>query len=703
MSSKSAIRTETGNDGIAILWWDSPGERANVMNEAALDDFHTAMTGLLADDAVTGIIVTAAKADFLSGADLKMLTRLFDADAASIQAGVRRMTDLLRAMDKAGKGIVAAINGHALGGGLELALACHHRIVADDPRLQLGLPEVKLGLIPGFGGTQRLGRLIGALAAARLIGEGRSLSPADALAQKLVHQVVPAADLLTAARAWLADPGRTSRQPWDAKGWRLPGGPVQSAGGVQLFSGTAATVTRTTLGHYPAPAAALSSLYHGLQLPFERGQQVETTAFVAQVKGAVAPAMVKTLFFAMNDANAGRARPPGPAPAAIRHVGIVGAGLMGAGIGYAAARAGLTVTLLDRDAASTQAGKDYSARLVEKDVARGRLSPEKAEVLLARIRTSLDYQDFAPCDVVVEAVFEDRALKQSVLARLEAVVRPDCLIASNTSTLPIGGLAAGMARPGRFLGLHFFSPVEKMPLVEIISGAETTEAALAAGFDAVRALRKTPVAVRDGRGFFTTRVFASYMMEGLALLAEGVAPALLDNAGRQAGMPMGPLRLADMVNIDLAVKIDDQTRADLGDAHIDHPGMAVARRMVALGRLGEKTRAGFYDHAGRDAVLWAGLGGEFPPAARQPGIAAVIERLMHIQAVEYLRCRAEGIVTRGEDADIASILGWGYPPFTGGLASHVTGQGEALVRSRCDALADLHGERYRPPAQRSTI
>ncbi len=694
--SQPPVRIEPPIDGIATLVWNVAGQPMNVFDEAATLAFLDAVERLLADPAITGVVIASERPEFHVGADIKLLQTLFDAPAADVHRNVTRVTAALRAIETSGKTFVAAINGHALGGGLEMALACHARIVSDAPGLKLGLPEVKLGLIPGFGGTQRLARLIGGIEALRLIGEGRTLTAQKAFAAGLVQEILPATDLMRAARDWIAA-HPAARQPWDAKGYRVPGGAVQSANGVQMFAGASGNLRKATFGNYPAPPAAADCIYHGLQLPFDQGQRRETRTFVGQVKGSVARAMAATLFQGLNAANALEGRPAGHPRRDFGRIGIVGAGLMGAGIAYAAARRGVRVVLVDRDHDTAARGVGYSERLCSKTVARGGMDAADAAALLARIQAADDVDALANCDAVIEAVFEDAALKADILARVEAVVRQDTLIASNTSTLPITGLAAALKRPERFLGLHFFSPVEKMPLLEVISGAETQPATLAAAFDLAKVLRKTPIAVNDGRAFFTTRVVSSYITEGMAMAMEGVRPALIENAGRAAGMPMGPLRLADMVALDLAIRISDQASADLGESYHEHPGLAAARRLAALGRVGEKSKAGFYDYDGQAASLWPGLGDTFPVASGQPAGDEVQRRLLFVQAAETLRCFEERVIERPGDADIASILGWGFPPFTGGVASWMRHQGAAALQVESRTLAARHGARFAIP------
>lgn len=673
MSQLEVMSVTTSEDGVAVLTWNCADQAVNAFSEASSAEFVEKVEALLANPQVKGVVIASAKSDFHSGADLKMLQRLFDSASDETLANVRRMTTALRQMECAGKTLVAAINGHALGGGLEMALACHARIVADDGRIKIGLPEVKLGLMPGFGGTQRLPRLIGAQAALRMIGEGRTLNPAAALKQGVVTEVVPAAQLLACARQWVLDhPGAS--QPWDSKGFKVPGGAVQSVAGVPLFAGASATTRKMTYGNYPAATSVLNAIYHGLQLPFEAGQARESRLFVGLIKSPQARAMVNTLFFGINAANSLKSRPEGFERREFTRIGVVGAGLMGAGIAHVAAKRGLQVVVIDQDLEGAAKARRYSEKVCATEVAKGKLEAARAEALLARIELAQDYASLKGCEVVIEAVFEDRSLKEQVLAAIESAVEDDTLIASNTSTLPIGSLDGAVRKPERFVGLHFFSPVEKMPLVEVISGANTSPKTLAQSLDFCSALGKTPIAVGDGRAFYTTRVFASYVTEGLALLSEGCPPALLENAARCAGMPMGPLRLADMINIDLIVKISDQTHQDMGGAYTEHAGVSVARAMVAQHRLGEKVGAGFYEYKGRnEARLWTGLGQLFPQVSTLPEAHTIGDRLLKAQANELALCMAQGVIKDGGDADVGSILGWGFPPFTGGVASYAAG------------------------------
>lgn len=700
MTTHLAVRVD---DSIAtVLWNTQPAHQPNTFSDASIAEFETAIRALLADDAIKGVVITSAKPDFIVGADLQMLAQARALSREEFFHRVRRLQSLFREIETSGKPVIAAINGSALGGGLELALACHARIAADDPKLRLGLPEVQLGLLPGAGGTQRMPRLIGAREALGLITQGKAIPAARAKELGLISEIVPPAELLARAQllaATMTDPV----QPWDRKGFRIPGGEVHSAAGVETFAGGNAMITRETWGNYPAPRLAAYAVYHGLQLPIDQGFKVEARGFVELAFHPKTRAMIRTLFFSMGEAKRLKNRPKAVPVRQYTRIGVLGAGLMGHGIAHAAATNGIDVVLLDVTRDAAEAGKQRIAAILEDAVKKGRLAAERARAALARVHPTDDYADLKGVELVVEAVFEQRELKRGVTARAEAVIGPDAIFGSNTSTLPITGLAAASQRPAQFIGLHFFSPVEKMPLVEVILGAQTSEATLAQSLDFVKAIGKTPIVVRDGRGFFTSRVFGTYVTEGVGMLAEGVLPALIDNAGRLAGMPMGALTVADMVNIDLSYKIREQTRADLGDRYVAHPADRVIDFMVERKRYGQKTRAGFFDYADGDKRLWPELTTHFPPAAAQPALEEVKRRLLHIQAIETLRCLEEGIVQRPQDADVGSILGWGFCPFWGGVASYADQVGAKRLEAECDELAARLGPRFAPPQLLRTL
>lgn len=687
------------DDGIATLSWNLPARSQNVLNGESCEAFFAAAARALQDAAVKGMLVTSAKPDFIAGGDLEWLQASDSAE--TLFARTCELHRALRALETGGKPVAIAMPGSALGGGLEIALAGHYRVAADNPKARFGLPEVTLGLLPGGGGTQRLSRLVGVQASLPLLLEGKRLKAADALAAGILHAVVPAGEEIAAARAWLLDASRrTATQPWDAKGFRIPGGALTHPSVQQVFMAANALARQKTYGNYPAVASILSCVYEGLLTDLDTGLKTEARYFVKAVLSPEAKAMIRTLFFGMNEANKLAARPAGVPTQRYRKVGVLGAGMMGAGIAYVSAKAGLDVVLIDTGEEAAARGKDYSRKLVDKQVQRGRLAREKADALLAKIVPTTDFARLDGAQLVIEAVFEDRAIKADVTRRSEAVLAPDALFASNTSTLPITGLAQASARRANFIGLHFFSPVDKMPLVEVIVGRDTSEATLARALDYVKTIGMTPIVVNDSRGFYTSRVFSTYVLEGLAMLAEGVAPALIENAGLLAGMPVGPLALTDEVSSELIHKITRQTRADLGDAYVARPGEDVAARMVELGRLGRKAGLGYYDYpaSGGKKALWPGLAQEFPLAAEQPDVAALIERLVTVQAVETARCLEERVLTTARDADVGAILGWGFPAFRGGPASYIHGVGVDAFVATCDRLAARHGARFAAPA-----
>lgn len=693
------IRYEVDDQGIATITWDMQNSPMNVLNEGSIRAYADLVEKAIADDNVKGVVVTSARNEFIAGADLRELLRSSEQSAEELFGWIQNLQGLFRKQETGKKPFVAAINGTALGGGLELTLACHYRVAADNPRTKLGLPEVKLGLLPGGGGTQRLARLIGARASLPLMTEGKHLSPDKALEAGMIHAVVPADELLSAAKQYILD-GGSAKQPWDDRKFRVPDGGVQSPKGYETFIGGAAMLQKATWGVYPAPKAIMACVYHGLQLPIDQGLKVEARQFVKLARGAVAQNMIRTLFFSLNDANKLKRRPEGVPTQEYTKVGVLGAGMMGAGLAYSLAFSGVEVVLIDRDAESAERGKAYSEGLLQKRVKRGRMTEEAAKEVLDRITPTTDYAQLEGAQMVIEAVFEDRGIKATVTKKAEEVLGSSAIFASNTSTLPITGLAEASSRPANFIGLHFFSPVDKMPLVEIIVGEETSDETLARSMDLVKKIRKTPIVVNDSRGFYTSRVFATYVQEGIAMLSEGVNPALIDNAGRMAGMPVGPLALADEVSIELMYKIAKQTRADLGDAYVEHPATVVATKMVeSLERIGKKAGAGFYDYPeGGKKHLWSGLTEHFPLADEQPSVEEVQQRLLHIQGIEAARCYEENVVTEPADADVGSIMGWGFCPQHGGVLSYIQTIGVREFVQQCDALAKAHGERFAPPA-----
>jgi len=707
------IRVDKDADGVVTLTWDMPGRSMNVLSEASIAEYVAAADAAIADPAVKGVVVTSGKPAFIAGADLSMLQK--QTGAAGLAGGSKTATAkaifdnlmqfnlALRRIEKGGKPFVAAINGMALGGGLEVCLACHHRIVANDPRIQLGLVEAKVGLMPGAGGTQRLPRLMGAMAALPLMLEGRTLAPTAALKGGLVHKVVPAADLIKEAKAYIKAGGKAS-QPWDEKGFRVPGGDPYSPAGGQVFVAGNAMLHAKTMGNYPAQEAIMSAVYEGLLVPIDAALRIEARYMTTVMMHPTSRNMIRSLFINMQKANKLERRPAGVPPARLGRIGVLGAGMMGAGIAYVSALAGLDVVLIDRTDAEAEKGKDISAKLLAKQVERGRMAQEAASAVLARISPATDFDRLKDVDLLIEAVFEDRAIKADVTRRAAAALPPHAVFASNTSTLPITGLAEAWSAagrdPGAFIGIHFFSPVDRMQLVEIIRGKLTSDAALAHAMDYVKHIRKTPVVVNDARGFFTSRVFATYTREGLLMLGEGVAPALIENAGKMTGMPMPPLALSDEVALDLIHKINKQTEKDVGGAYRRSAAEDLIETLVVkLGRLGKKAGKGFYDYPtdGRKH-LWAGLAELAPRAAEQPSVAELKTRFLYIQALETARCMEEKVVTEPEDADVGAILGWGFAPWSGGPLSLIDTVGVAEFVRQCDRLAQAHGPRFAPNA-----
>jgi 3-hydroxyacyl-CoA dehydrogenase/enoyl-CoA hydratase/3-hydroxybutyryl-CoA epimerase len=678
---------------------DLPGRPMNVVGDALMAGLAEAAERLATDPTVKALILASAKADFCAGGDLdNMFTWTRPEQPFEASMAMKRV---LRRMETTGKPVVAVIAGHALGGGLEIALACHARIVVDDPKIKLGQPEVKLGLLPGGGGTQRLPRLVGQQAALQICAEGHDIAPAKALAMGLVSELArDRDDLMFKARTWCATHEK-SQQPWDAPRFRWPGGDSRSPASVQMFSIAPSIAAARSYGNYPAVQHILSCVFEGGLLDFDRACELESRFFAACVMSPESKAMIGTLWFQLNAIKKGASRPAGPAKSTVNKLGILGAGMMGAGIAYVSAKAGIEVVLLDSTLAAAEKGKAYSQGLLDHAVKKGRSTPDKRDALLARITPTTDYAALAGCDLVIEAVFEDRAVKAEVTANAEAVIPPSAVFASNTSTLPISGLARASSRPASFIGLHFFSPVDKMPLVEIIVGEQTADDTLARAFDYVLQIGKTPIVVNDSRGFYTSRVFATYVMEGITMLKEGVHPRSIEVAGLQAGMPMPPLALQDEVSLSLVLHVAEQTKKDLaaeGKAMTEHPGLSVVRQLCEIGRIGKKAGQGFYDYGDDGKRLWPGLAGLYPVAAEQPAQRELMDRLLFAQANEAARCLEEGVLRSVADGNIGSIFGWGFAPFRGGALQFIETLGVPVFVARARELAARHGPRFEPAA-----
>jgi 3-hydroxyacyl-CoA dehydrogenase/enoyl-CoA hydratase/3-hydroxybutyryl-CoA epimerase len=705
------FKLETDADGIALVTWDAPGRSMNVIDMKAIEELSDIVEKATADEKVKGVVITSGKDSFCAGADLTML-EIFSREFADMvrtqgeEMAVkhlfeesRRLSLLYRRIETCGKPWVAAINGTALGGGFELPLACHHRVASDNPKTRVGLPEIKIGLFPGAGGTQRLARMMAPGDALQLLLKGDQLRLNRAKASKLVDNVVPAADLIKTAKEWIKGGGK-AKAPWDVDGFRLPGGPVYSKAGMQVFPAANAIYRRETYDNYPAARAIMQVVYEGLQLSMDLALRVESRWFAKILRSPEAAAMIRTLFVSMQELNKGARRPADVPATKLKKVGVLGAGFMGAGIAYVSAMAGLDVVLIDRDQDSADKGKAHSQKLITDQVNRGRATSAERDALLARITPTPDYAALKDCDLVIEAVFEDRKVKAEAIAKAQAVIGDNVIFGSNTSTLPITSLAREFKDQARFIGVHFFSPVERMMLVEIIMGEKTGAPALATALDYVRTIRKTPIVVNDSRGFYTSRVVGTYLREGHLMLAEGVPAAMIENVGRMAGMPVGPLSLNDEVAVDLAWKIVKATEADLGAAAIDPRQKALLEDMVEKrGRLGRKNGKGFYDYPQNGPKrLWPGLA-ELQAIKLDPDTIDVNElkqRLLAMQALETARCVEEGVITDVREADVGSILGFGFAPFSGGTLSYIDMMGTKAFVALCERLEKKYGARFAP-------
>lgn len=695
------LTIETDADGIAQIRIDLPGRPMNVLTPTFNVELGEAIDRLARDSAVRGVILTSGKpGTFIAGADIVELVQAFDRGIGAREGAAMSqvLSRVLRRLETCGKPIACAINGLALGGGFEVALACHYRVLADNA--SIGLPEIGLGLIPGGGGTQRVPRLVGIEKAGSVILSGKPLKAAEALESGLVDALAAADEVVPSAKAWLLSDRAFADQPWDRKGFRVPGGVGPSAPHAQrTFVAGVAVTAKSTQRNQPAALAALSCLYEGTQLPIDRGLALESKYFGQLLSGPVARNMMRTLFVNKNAADKLARRPDGVPKSRIETIGVIGAGLMGAGIAQVSAAAGIEVVLLDTTSEIAEQGRQYSAKSLQKQVERGRMTRAQADAQLARIHPTTRFADLAGCELVIEAVFENRSIKAEVTGNAGAVMPQGAVFASNTSTLPITGLAEAYPQPAEFIGLHFFSPVERMPLVEVIMGEQTHPATLARALDYVGQIRKTPIVVNDSPGFFTSRVFGTYFQEGLLLLEEGASPALIENAALQAGMPVGPLAVSDEVSLELQLKVIEQNLADGQASTPQLPRvLKVLRTMVVeLGRSGKRSGAGFYEYADHGKRLWPGLPQRFPPAPTQPAIDRVQQRLLYIQALEAARCIEAGILTHPADADLGSILGIGFPAWTGGVLSFIDTIGLPAFVDTCERLALDHGPRFLPP------
>ena len=717
-TTETAVRYDKDADGIVTLTLDDPPSSANTMNELYLESMAACVQRLydeVAEDpnSVTGVVIASAKKTFFAGGNLKNMVQATKDDAASVFAMGEAVKAGLRKLELFPKPVVAAINGAALGGGFEICLATNHRIAVDDDSVKIGLPESTLGLLPGGGGVTRIVRLLGLQSGLMdVLLTGTQFKPSAAKDKGLIDELVATREeLVPAAKAWIKANPDEHQNAWDKPGYKMPGGLPTSKALAGFLPAFPALLRKQTKGAvYPAPRAILSAAVEGAGLDFDTASRVESRYLTNLIVNQNSKNMIQAFFFDLQAINAGSLRPQGIEPYTAKKVGVLGAGMMGAGIAYSCARAGMQVVLKDVSLESAEKGKAYSEKINAKAISRGKLTEEKSQELLDRITPTADPADLAGCDLVIEAVFEDPSLKQRVFAEVAPYVNDDALLCSNTSTLPITELAAGVDRPADFIGLHFFSPVDKMPLVEIIRGEETSDVALAKAYDVVQQIRKTPIVVNDSRGFYTSRVIGTQVMEGLAMLAEGVHPVSIERAATQAGYPVGPLQLTDELNMELMVKIQRANREAAereGRTYEPSAGEQVVATMIEAGRPSRLKGAGFYDYdeSGKRQGVWPGLAELFPVAQERLPIEDLRERMLFIEALETAKCFEEGVITSAAAANIGSIMGIGFPPTTGGAAQFIQGYesrtgeiGIAAFVARADELAEAYGDRFRPTA-----
>jgi 3-hydroxyacyl-CoA dehydrogenase/enoyl-CoA hydratase/3-hydroxybutyryl-CoA epimerase len=705
------FRFETDADGIATLTWDMPGRTMNVLTAEMMDELNQAIDKVASDAAIKGCVVTSGKADFAAGADLTMLQGIGTEHGKLVkQKGeteanryvfeeIRKLSLTFRKLETCGKPFAAAIQGLCLGGGFELALACHYRVAANDEKTAVGLPEIKVGLFPGGGGTQRVPRLVQTPDALQFMFKGDNVKSAAAKSMNLVHATAPREEIVTAAKEWIKGGGK-AKAPWDDPNFKLPSGRVWTPTGMQTWPAVNAIYRRETYDNYPAAKGILQSVFEGLQVPFDTGLKVESRYFTQVVLSKEAKAMIRSLFISMQELNKGARRPKNVPPSELKKIGVLGAGFMGAGIAYVSAAAGIDVVLIDRDQESAERGKAHSDKLISGQIQRGRAKPEAREALLNRIKPTANYDDLKDVDLVVEAVFEDPKVKAEAITKTEAVIGKNVVFASNTSTLPISGLAQSFTRAKDFIGIHFFSPVERMMLVEIIMGKKTGDKALAVALDFVRAIKKTPIVVNDARGFYANRCVGAYVREGHLMLMEGVPPAMIENAAKMAGMPVGPLSLNDEVAIDLGLKILKATKEQVGPQAVDPQQEELLTFMVEKnGRLGRKNKKGFYDYPdGAPKRLWPGLA-DLQKVKLDPDkldVEELKQRFLVVQSIEAARSVEEKVVTDPREADVGSIIGFGFAPYTGGTLSYIDGMGAKAFVELAKKLQKKYGERFKP-------
>ncbi|WP_299938694.1 3-hydroxyacyl-CoA dehydrogenase NAD-binding domain-containing protein [uncultured Pelagimonas sp.] len=702
---------EKGADGVAVITWDVKDKSMNVLSLEALEALSTQVDDALADDAVKGIVITSGKDSFAGGMDLNVIAKMKemagDNPAQGLFDGIMHMHEVLRKIERAGmdpktnkggKPIAAALPGTALGIGLEIPLSTHRIFAADNPKAKIGLPEVMVGIFPGAGGTTRLARKLGAMGASPFLLEGKLSEPKKAKAAGLIDEVVE--DPLASAKEWVLNAKDADiLKPWDAKGYKMPGGAPYHPAGFMTFVGASAMVNGKTQGVYPAAKAMLSAVYEGAMVPFDTALKIEARWFVNVLMNPSSGNMIRSLFINKEALDKGAVRPANVPDQSVKKVGVLGAGMMGAGISLVSAQAGMEVVLIDTNQEAADRGKAYTESYADKGIKRGKSTPEKKAALLARITATTDLEALKGCDLIIEAVFEDMAVKAEMTKKVEAIIDEDCIFATNTSTLPISDLAKASVRSDQFIGIHFFSPVEKMMLVEIIKGKETGDRAVAKSLDYVRQIRKTPIVVNDARFFYANRCIIPYINEGIRMVTEGVAPALIENAAKMVGMPLGPLQLTDETSIDLGVKIAKATKAAMGDDY-DDTCDEILFWMADEGRLGRKANAGFYayDEKGKRQGLWADLADKYAPSEDQPDLIEVQHRLLFAQVLEAVRALEENVLMDIREGDVGAILGWGFAPWSGGPLSWLDMIGSEYAAERCDQLQAAYGDRFACPA-----
>ncbi|WP_171231991.1 3-hydroxyacyl-CoA dehydrogenase NAD-binding domain-containing protein [Ruegeria sp. HKCCA4812] len=699
-------------DGVAFVTWDAQGKSMNVLTREAFQEVSQLVDQALSDDEIKGIVITSGKeGSFAGGMDLNTLATIRqeagDEPAQALFDFVMGGHHILRKLElagmdpktkKGGKPIACAINGTCAGIGTEIALACHHRVMTSNPKSKIGLPEILLGIFPGGGGTIRYSRMVGAMAAAPVLLEGKMMDPAKAKGAQLIDAV--ADDPVAAAKEWVLNAKDADLvKPWDAKGYKMPGGAPYHPAGFMTFVGASAMVHGKTQGAFPAAKALLSAIYEGALVDFDTALKIEARWFTNVLMNPSSSAMIRSLFLNKEALEKGAVRPKDVPDQRVKKIGVLGAGMMGAGIALVSAQAGMEVVLVDRDQEAADKGKAYTETYLDKGIKRGKVTAEKKEAMLARITATPDLDHLKGCDLIIEAVFEDMGVKAEMTKKVEAIIPEDCIFASNTSTLPITDLAKASVRPDQFIGIHFFSPVEKMLLVEIIKGKETGDRAVAKALDYVRQIRKTPIVVNDARFFYANRCIIPYINEGARMITEGVSPVLIDNAARQLGFPVGPIQLTDETSIDLGAKIARATKAAMGNAYPESPSDDLIFWMEEQGRLGRKANVGFfdYDEKGKRVEYWKGLQDKYPLAKDQPDLIEVQERLMFAQVLEAVRALEEGVLEDIREGDVGAILGWGFAPWSGGPLSWLDIIGTPYAAERCDQLAEKYGERFACP------